>query len=94
MSAEIISIYRCQRKPGAYLYVPKKKALTDLPPPLLDMLGKLQHAFSFLLTPDRPLERADASQVLDQLRQQGYYLQMPPATDPDAWDPRQGVDES
>lgn len=91
MTACIVTIYRCQKKPGAYLYVPKDRALTQLPESLVQALGTLEQRFSFLLTADKPLARAAASDVLQQLAGQGFYLQMPPGDDPDKLDPRQGA---
>ncbi len=88
----IVSIYRAKAKPGAYLYLPKTSKPEQLPSELLAVLGRLEHVFSFLLTPERQLQRADSQEVLKYLQTQGYYLQMPPAKDPDAWDPKQVPD--
>ncbi|MHA7878520.1 MAG: YcgL domain-containing protein [Saccharospirillum sp.] len=75
----MVTIYRSARKAGMYLYLPRKKALTDLPEALLKHFGPAQKVTDMLLGPERRLVRADTARVLEQLRDPGYYLQMPPA---------------
>ena len=36
-----------------------------------------------ILDPKRPLARADVSKVMDEIRDKGFYLQMPPPPDED-----------
>lgn len=81
MSHMICQIYRSSKKPGAYLYVNKSQGLACLPEPLLALFGKPAEAFTMLLTADKKLAHADAAKVLQALKGDGYYLQLPP---PDA----------
>lgn len=77
----ICSIYKSPRKNEMYLYVLKADALERVPENLLSVFGKPQHAFDLVLTPERKLSREDISKVLENLENQGYHLQMPPAED-------------
>lgn len=64
-----------------YLYVKKEEGLSKVPEALLEMFGEPKHVMTFLLTPEKKLGRADASRVMEQLQDPGYYLQMPPPKD-------------
>lgn len=77
----ICSIYHSSRKNGMYLYVLKQDALKRVPEALLTVFGNARHAFDMVLTPERHLAREDISKVLENLENQGYHLQMPPAED-------------
>lgn len=75
----ICSIYRSPKKNEMYLYVLKSDALGRVPEGLLTAFGKPQHAFDLVLSPERALAREDITKVLENLDNQGYHLQMPPA---------------
>ena len=77
----ICSIYHSSKKMGMYLYVLRADALRRVPAPLLDLFGTPKHAFDLVLTPERTLQREDITQVLRNLDEQGYHLQMPPPED-------------
>ena len=83
MKKTICDIYRSPKKDGLYLYVPKLKGLVDVPEPLLEMFGKPQLAFSFVLTPEKQLVKEDIVKVLASLSEKGYFLQLPPASEDD-----------
>ena len=74
----LCSIFRSSRKPGMYLYVPRAKGVTEVPEALLKLFGKPEHAMDMVLSEQRKLAREDIHQVLDNLQNQGYHLQMPP----------------
>lgn len=61
-----------------YLYVNKTKALSMVPEALLKMFGKPEHRMDMLLTADKKLARAESESILSAIKDQGYYLQMPP----------------
>lgn len=77
------SIYKSRRKAGMYLYVDRQKGTGDLPEVLLKQFGKPVHVSDMILSLDRPLARAEVAKVMDQIRTQGFYLQMPPPPDED-----------
>ncbi len=71
-------IYKGRKKADTYLYLEREGDFSRVPAPLLALLGPLEQVMALELTPDRVLARADAEQVRKQLREQGFYLQMPP----------------
>ena len=72
-------VYKGSRKPGAYLYIRCEGDFSHVPKSLLDLLGDLQLAISLDLTPDSTLAQAPVKEVLQQLVDQGFYLQLPPS---------------
>lgn len=74
------AIYRCAKKADSYLYVERENDFARLPQALLDMLGPLTLVMSLELYEQRKLAQVNVLHVMDQLQQQGYYLQMPPGT--------------
>ncbi|WP_237057958.1 YcgL domain-containing protein [Microbulbifer sediminum] len=77
----VCDIYRSPRTEEMYLYVEKREGIARVPEKLLDLFGKPEHMVTLLITPDKPLARADAGRVLEEIRERGFYLQMPPAAD-------------
>lgn len=82
MKPVLCAIYESRRKPGTYVFVPKVDGLAKLPAPLQQLLGATRHVADLLLTPERQLARAQATDVLQALAGQGFYLQMPPPPEP------------
>ena len=74
----LCQVYRSPRKEEMYLYVDKANGLQDVPEALLDQFGEPEEVMIILLDPARELARADVSEVLEKIEQQGFYLQMPP----------------
>ncbi len=77
----ICSIYRSTKKDECYLYVDKARGLACLPEALLELFGAPQEVMTMLLRPEKPLARADIHKVMEALKGQGYYLQLPPPVD-------------
>lgn len=71
-------IYKGPRKADTYLYVEREDDFERVPASLLDLLGPLQKVMDLELSPDRRLAQADVGEVMDALRERGYYLQLPP----------------
>ncbi|OHV10256.1 YcgL domain-containing protein [Kushneria phosphatilytica] len=78
MKGLLCDIYRSSRREEMYLYVERARGLEDVPEALLQQFGSPQRAVTLLLSHERPLARADVSRVIESIRSQGYYLQMPP----------------
>lgn len=76
---DICDIYKSPKKDEMYLYVRKADGLSRVPEALLAMFGKPKHYVTLLLTPERKLARAEATKVIAEVAEKGYYLQMPPA---------------
>ena len=76
----MVSIYKTTRKQGVYLYIDKQAGVKTIPESLHKLMGPHpQHVLDLLLTPDRRLAEADSTEVLNKIREKGYYLQLPPA---------------
>lgn len=79
------SIYKSGKRAGMYLYLPRGQSLKDLPVTLTEHFGPGVHVSDLILSPQRPLANADVNKVMAGIRQQGFYLQMPPPPDPDLY---------
>ena len=72
------TIYKGKKRPDDYLYVEKEDDFTRVPQALLDIMGELHLVINLELSAGRQLAQADVTQVMQQLSEQGYYLQIPP----------------
>lgn len=77
----LVSVLRSSRRDDMYLYVDRREGTKRVPVALLELFGAPAHAMDLLLTSERKLARASAADVLAAIRDQGFYLQMPPAGD-------------
>jgi uncharacterized protein YcgL (UPF0745 family) len=68
-----------------YLYVVAGTELADLPAQLYKLFGAAEKVLELELHEGRRLAREDVRQVMANLREQGYHLQMPPSDDPSGW---------
>ncbi len=71
-------IYRSSRKEELYVYLRAKDGFAELPEGLRRLLGTPEFVMDLDLHGDRQLARVDVQKVMEGLRTQGYYLQMPP----------------
>ena len=74
----LCQVFRSSRKQEMYLYVEKARGLVDVPESLMTQFGEPEEVMTLLLDEDRKLARADAKEVLANIADQGFYLQMPP----------------
>ncbi|HKM14390.1 MAG TPA: YcgL domain-containing protein [Marinospirillum sp.] len=74
----LTEVYRSSLKDEMYLYIDKKRGLKAVPETLMAIFGKPQAVFTFFLTPEKMLARADARKICTELMTKGFYLQMPP----------------
>ena len=75
-------IYKGAKRDEMYLYVDREDDFERVPPALLSAMGDLELVMSLELSPNRKLARVDVQRVIEELNQQGFYLQMPPVTEP------------
>ena len=75
-------IYKSPRKDEMYLYVPAEDDFEAVPTALLERFGQPVFVMQLALSPERPLAREDVKQVMSNLREQGFHLQMPPKLEP------------
>ena len=74
----LVQVFRSARKEGMYLIVDRARGLADVPEALMQNFGRAEPSVVFMLSPERPMARAEAPAVLDAIASQGFYLQMPP----------------
>lgn len=78
MKQELCSVYKSRRKDETYLYVSIKDDLKRVPEALLETFGTPDLVTKLLIKEDRQLARAEASKVLSEIAEKGFYLQLPP----------------
>ncbi len=71
-------VYRSNNKPGLYLYLKEKDNFDAVPESLIKLIGDTQFSFEFDLGKNRKLVRAEAKEVVRIMKENGYFLQMPP----------------
>jgi uncharacterized protein YcgL (UPF0745 family) len=71
-------VYKSLQQFDYYLFVERKNDFSRVPDSLMCLLGELQAVISLELDKKSKLARADVSEVMCMLKEQGYYLQMPP----------------
>lgn len=60
-----------------YVYLAEEDGLEKLPAAVLKQLGTAEFAMSIELTAERKLGQENASTVLENIREQGFHVQMP-----------------
>ena len=76
------AIYKSRRKQDTYLYLAAKDDFSHIPEALLKMLGEPVHIMDLDLSPERRLAQEDVAEVLRNLQERGWHLQMPRQDDP------------
>ena len=73
----LCAVYKSPRKKETFLYIEKKGDFSPVPKALLETFGQPELV---MLVPlhKRQLATADAAKVMDEIRQNGFYLQIPP----------------
>jgi uncharacterized protein len=74
-------VYKSLRQFDYYLFVKKDDGFTRLPDGLKKILGVLEKVIDLELDENRTLVQADVVEVMQQIEDKGYFLQMPPGTD-------------
>ncbi|MGO2321355.1 YcgL domain-containing protein [Vibrio casei] len=73
----LCSVYKSSKKEGMYLYISKKDDFSDVPQALLTMFGK--PIFVMVMKMEgRKLALADIEKVKMSLKEDGFFLQLPP----------------
>jgi len=71
-------VYKSGRKADTYVYLRARDDFAALPASISDTLGPLTFVMQFELTPERKLARESAAVVIENLRDRGFHLQLPP----------------
>lgn len=71
-------IYKSLKTEYLYLYIDKKDDFTKVPDTLFGNLGKLEFVMELALSPQRTLAREKVETVMDDLKNKGFFIQLPP----------------
>lgn len=71
-------VYRSRSREGAYLYLRDRDDFSMVPDSLMRVFGSPELALEIDLTPERRLASEEPRQVIANLRDRGFHLQMPP----------------
>jgi uncharacterized protein YcgL (UPF0745 family) len=77
----LCQVFRSPKRSEMYLYVERREGLARVPEALLSRFGEPAPVMLVNLDGSRKLARVDADRVVEQIREQGYFLQMPPGLD-------------
>lgn len=75
------TVVRSSRKDFTYIYLLAGQDFDDLPDTLKEVFGQPEFVMDLELTPEKKLAYEDVTQVMRNLSEQGYHLQMPPKHD-------------
>ena len=70
-------IYRCFAKADMYLYLAEKDDFSKLPDKLKKNMGRTEFTMQLEINIDKKLAKEDAEQVIKNLQDQGFHVQMP-----------------
>ena len=71
-------VYKSARKPDTYLYLTDHGEFQNLPGELQQIFGAPERVMRLELSQTSRLARVDASAVIQELEENGYFLQLPP----------------
>ncbi len=71
------AIYKGSRKQDTYLYLADRDNFSGIPENLLKLIGQPVHVMDLDLHPERHLAQEDTAEVLQNLEERGWHLQMP-----------------
>jgi len=78
-----VVVYKSRRVPGTYIYMAAEDEFESLPDALRARFRDPQQFLTFELSATRYLAQADPQTVLFAIREQGFYLQLPPRPEPE-----------
>ena len=78
-------VYRSPRKQEMYLFLAAEDGFDRVPAALMERFGEPILVIELELNPERKLAREDVNQVMSNLGDQGFHLQMPPSLKPDLY---------
>ena len=71
-------VYKSSRQPDTYIYLPDGAVFDSLPEPLRHRFGNPEKVMDLTLDKRVQLAQADALLVMQKIREQGFFLQLPP----------------
>ncbi len=73
-------IYRCSAKPDMYIYLAREDDFDAIDDSIKNKLGQLSLAMSIELDDNSKLAKEDPKKVIQNLKEQGFHLQLPSET--------------
>ncbi len=74
----LCAVYKSIRKSQTYLFIAKRDDFEPVPDSLLTQFGPPQLVSLMNIKPDSKLAMTDANSVIQAIKRNGYYLQLPP----------------
>ena len=71
-------IYKSLKKDYLYLYITEKDDFSKVPDALFNHLGKMEFVMDLELSPERKLAMEDAGKIIQNIMEQGFFVQLPP----------------
>jgi len=78
MQGITVWVYKGSRRTETYLYVPDENNFEHVPKDLLDAMGTLEFVMEIEIDAQRKLARVDAEEVIKNVLDAGYFLQLAP----------------
>ncbi len=69
-------IYRCSRKPDMYIYLAEEDDFSKVPKDIYNSLGIIEFAMELELSADRKLAKENSKQVIKNLKENCFHLQL------------------
>ncbi|MDH3342211.1 MAG: YcgL domain-containing protein [Gammaproteobacteria bacterium] len=70
-------IYRCSRKPDMYIYLAEEDDFSKVPKEIFNSLGIISFAMELEINSERKLARENPDKVMENLKENGFHLQLP-----------------
>lgn len=71
------AVYKSSKKLDTYLYLAARDDFSRVPEVLLRLMGRPIYVMDLELTPQRKLAQEDVLEVMKNLQERGWHLQMP-----------------
>ena len=75
-------IYKSNKKDELYLYLDKQDDFSSLPEAILKSIGQPEYVMQLEITPERKLARESATNVIKGIKENGFFIQIPPTVLP------------
>lgn len=70
-------VYRSPRRENTFLYLKDKDDFSVIPDALIRVFGQPEYSFEFELSKDRKMVKENPEEVITNLKDRGFHLQMP-----------------
>ena len=70
-------IYRCNNKPGMYIYLAEEDVFENVPKKIFDSLGIVEFSMELDISEKTRLAREAIETVITNLKEHGFHIQLP-----------------